>query len=74
MTTIREHTRTTKWDGLEPEFALLGGILKQACRDATQTANERLRVEAWQFLDVCAPDVAQRLRKPHEAIFCAETP
>lgn len=63
MGATRERGHSTKWDGLEPEFALLGGVLQQACRDATQTANERLRLEAWEFLEVCAPDIAERLRK-----------
>ena len=61
MATIRERRHTAKWDGFEPELALLGGILQQACRDALQTANERLHAEAWEFLHVCAPDVAERL-------------
>jgi hypothetical protein len=52
-----------KWDGLEPEYALWGGVLHQAVRDATQTTEERLRVEAWEFLEVCAPTVADKLRK-----------
>jgi len=52
-----------KWDGFEPEYALLGGVLKQAVKDAEQTDNESLQVEAWQFLEVCAPTVAAKLRK-----------
>jgi hypothetical protein len=52
-----------KWEGFEPEYALLGGVLKQAVKDAEQTANEGLQVEAWGFLEICAPTVAERLRK-----------
>jgi len=52
-----------QWDGFDPEFALLGGVLKQAVKDAEQTANESLQMEAWQFLQICAPTVAERLRK-----------
>jgi hypothetical protein len=52
-----------KWDGFEPEYALLGGVLKQAVKDAEQTDNEGLQVEAWQFLEICAPTVADKLRK-----------
>jgi hypothetical protein len=56
-------TQRNKWDGLEPEYALWGGILHQAVRDATQTTEERMRLEAWQFLEVCAPTVADKLRE-----------
>jgi hypothetical protein len=51
------------WKGLEPEEALLGGILKQAIRDSRQVSDGKLRREAWQFLQNCAPDVAARLRR-----------
>lgn len=63
MKATRERGRASKCGDFEPEHALLGGVLRQACRDALQTANERLRVEAWEFLDVCAPYVAERLRR-----------
>jgi len=53
--------RSTRWDGLDPEYALLGGILQQACKDALQTDKPALRVEATQFLQICAPTVANRL-------------
>jgi hypothetical protein len=62
MVATRERGTTAKWGDLEPEEALLGGVLQQACRDALQTTNERLRLEAWEFLEVCAPMVADRLR------------
>ncbi len=52
-----------KWDGFDPEYALLGGVLKQAVKDTLQTANESLQVEAWQFLEICAPTVADKVRK-----------
>jgi hypothetical protein len=52
-----------QWDGFDPEFALLGGVLKQAVKDALQTANESLHRDAWQFLEICAPTVAEKLRK-----------
>jgi hypothetical protein len=67
MEAIRERSYTTKWGDLEPEEALIGGVLQQACRDALQTANERLRLEAWEFLEGCAPVVAQKLRKQQGA-------
>ncbi len=51
-----------KWKGLEPEYVLLGGILKQAIRDSKQASDEKLRREAWDFLEVFAPKVAERLR------------
>ena len=51
-----------RWDSdFEPELRLLGGIIKQAVKDAKQTANGALRREAWEFLEVCAPTVAERL-------------
>ena len=53
---------TTKWDDFEPELALLGALLQQACKDALQTRDAALRTEAWNFLDTCAPDVAEKLR------------
>jgi hypothetical protein len=52
-----------KWKGLEPEYVLLGGIVKQAIRDSEQASDEKLRMEAWEFLEVCAPTVADKLRK-----------
>ncbi len=52
-----------KWAGLDPEFVLLGGILKQAIRDSRQVSDGKLRREAWQFLQVCAPTVAEKVRK-----------
>ncbi len=52
-----------KWDDFAPEYALLGGILSLAVRDALQTTNEALQRDAWQFLQICAPTVAERLRK-----------
>ncbi len=52
-----------KWEGFEPEYALLGGIVKQAIRDSRQVSDGKLRREAWQFLQICAPTVAERLRK-----------
>jgi hypothetical protein len=52
-----------KWKGLEPEYVLLGGIVKQAIRDSEQASDEKLRMEAWEFLQVCAPTVADKLRK-----------
>ncbi len=52
-----------KWAGLDPEYALLGGIVKQAMWDAKQTSDEKLRREAWQFLEICAPTVAEKVRK-----------
>lgn len=48
---------------LDPEFALLGALLQQTIRDATQRANAKLRAEAWEFLELCAPMVAERLRE-----------
>jgi len=57
-----QRVRTTLWDDLDPEEKLLGGILKQACKDVAQTAKPALRVEAMQFLLTCAPTVAERLR------------
>jgi hypothetical protein len=45
------------WKGLDPEEALLGGILKQAIRDSRQLSDGKLRREAWQFLQNCAPVV-----------------
>ncbi len=55
------------WGSLDPEFALLGGILKQAIRDSKQASDEKLRREAWKFLEVCAPTVAEKVREglPH---------
>ncbi len=52
-----------KWKGLEPEYVLLGGIVKQAIRDSEQASDEKLRMEAWEFLQVCAPTLADKLRK-----------
>jgi hypothetical protein len=52
-----------KWAGLEPELVLLGGILKQAIKDSRQVSDGKLRREAWQFLQVCAPTVAEKVRK-----------
>lgn len=63
MATAAQRVNTGKWGDLEPEEALLGGVLQQACRDALQTANPALSREAWEFLEVCAPDVAARLRQ-----------
>ncbi len=57
-------TQRTKWDDFEPEMGLLGGIVERAVRDALQTSNPAIRMEAWQFLEICAPTVADRLRKP----------
>jgi len=56
----------TKWGDLEPEYVLLGGVLRQACRDALQTAKPALSVEAWEFLQICAPTVADRLSNQHQ--------
>jgi len=53
----------TKWGDLDPEYVLLGGVLRQACKDAVQTAKPALSVEAWTFLQVCAPTVADKLLK-----------
>jgi hypothetical protein len=58
-----QRVHSTKWDGFEPEYALLGGVLKQAVKDTLQTANESLQVEALEFLQICAPTVADKLRK-----------
>jgi hypothetical protein len=52
-----------KWAGLEPELVLLGGILKQAIKDSKQVSDGKLRREAWQFLEICAPTVAEKVRK-----------
>jgi GNAT superfamily N-acetyltransferase len=52
-----------KWKGLEPEYALLGGIVRQAVRDSKQVSDGKLRREAWQFLLFCAPTVAEKVRK-----------
>jgi hypothetical protein len=51
-----------KWKGLEPEYVLLGCIVRQAMWDAKQTSDKKLRREAWQFLETVAPTVAERLR------------
>jgi GNAT superfamily N-acetyltransferase len=51
------------WKGLAPEYALLGGILKQAIRDSRQLSDGKLRREAWQFLQNCAPVVAEKVGK-----------
>jgi hypothetical protein len=67
MQAIRERGHTTKWGNLEPEEALIGGVLQQACRDALQTVNPALSREAWQFLEVCAPTVAHKLRQQQGA-------
>lgn len=58
---------STRFSDLEPEYALLGAVLKQACRDATQTAKPALSVEAWQFLEICAPTLAVKLSKQHQS-------
>jgi hypothetical protein len=50
------------WKGLDPEYALLGGILKQAIRDSRQSRNPALQIEAFEFLQGFAPKVAERLR------------
>ncbi len=52
-----------KWAGLDPEYALLGGIVKQAIRDSRQVSDGKLRREAWQFLQICAPTVAEKVQK-----------
>ncbi len=52
-----------KWKGLEPEFALLGATLKQAVRDARQSRNPALQIEAFEFLQNCAPTVAGKVKK-----------
>ncbi len=54
---------TSKWSGMDSEFALLGATLQQAICDATQTRNERLKIEAWEFLEICAPTVAAKLEQ-----------
>jgi hypothetical protein len=56
-------SQRNKWSGLDPEFALLGGIVKQAIRDSRQVSDGKLRREAWQFLQVCAPVVAEKVGK-----------
>lgn len=55
--------KSDKWGDFEPMYALIGGVLQQAVRDAVQMNNEKLRVEAWDFLEICAPLVAERLHK-----------
>lgn len=52
-----------KWDDFEPMDALIGGVLQQAVKDAQQTSNQKLHTEAWEFLEVCAPDVADHLKR-----------
>lgn len=54
--------KSATWRDFEPEQALIGAVLQQACRDALQTTNPALSQEAWEFLELCAPDVAERLR------------
>ncbi len=51
-----------RWGDLDPEFILVGRIVQIACKDALQTRNEKLRQEAWEFLEMCAPSIAHRLR------------
>ena len=62
MIGTRKPSRTQLTD-LDPELALLGALLQQTVKDATQRANAKLRAEAWEFLEVCAPTVADRLRE-----------
>ncbi len=59
------------WKGLEPEYALLGGILKQAIRDSRQVSDGKLRREAWEFLQNCAPVVAEKVGKGAKMVFFA---
>ena len=56
-------TQRNKWDDFAPEHALLGGIVERAVRDALQTTNEALHRDAWEFLQICAPTVADKLLK-----------
>jgi GNAT superfamily N-acetyltransferase len=42
---------------------LLGATLKQAIRDSKQVSDGKLRREAWEFLQICAPVVAEKVRK-----------
>ncbi len=50
------------WDDLDPEYILVGRIVQLACKDALQTKDERLRIEAQEFLLSFAPEIEQRLR------------
>ncbi len=66
-----QRAHSSRWDGLAPEYVLLGGILRQAVRDAEQTSNERLQVEAFEFLQVCAPTVAGKVKSRIDPTFKA---
>lgn len=44
-----------------PEERLFGAAVKLAIKDAMQTKNERLRVEAWRWLWWVCPTVAARV-------------
>lgn len=50
-------------DEVDAVYRLVAGIMRRAVADARQTANPELAQEAWQFLEICAPTVAEELRR-----------
>jgi hypothetical protein len=59
-------------DELEPMDRLVAGIMRRAVADARQAADPALAQEAWLFLEVCAPTVAEKLRRQINEVVASE--
>jgi hypothetical protein len=42
---------------------LVAEVTRRAIQDAQQSENPALAIEAWKYLDICAPTVATQLRR-----------
>ena len=49
-----------QWDGVDD---LIVAVMRRAVADAMQGADLALARDAWEFLEICAPTVAEELRR-----------